>query len=152
MEKHNPFKEDLKLLLIKYHTVKAIVRQMVKAQGGEVETYYSTLLRYLIDPNRVNVTFLEHFYTVFQNDFDEIKSNNDRPANMLEHVIVGELWGKDVYELIQFEREQVEDLLKAQDKLLTLYHGTLLDLRKWLHRYHQIVEVLEKVIGDRRGD
>lgn len=141
MEKYNQFLVDLRLLLKRYLTERAIAEAMVKVYGGNAETYILIFLRFILDPVRVDISFLEDFYTTFQNDLDEISRTGEEPPGWTELPM-----GNDLLELIKFQKKNAKDLQEYADVALRVYHETLLNYRKMTHRYAQLLELLERAV------
>jgi len=141
MEKYNQFLVDLRKLLKKYHSERAIAEAMVKIHGETADAYIRTFLRYIVDPLRVDVTFLEHFYTIFQEDLDELCNISEGSPQWAETPISG-----DLRELIKFQVENGKDLVQQLDAYLRIYHETLISHKRTAHRYVEVLDLLERTL------
>jgi len=141
MERNNQFLEDLRLLLKKYLTEKALAEAMAKVVDGSIETYYSIFLRYIIDPNRINVQFVEDFYTIFQPDLDELRSRDQE--SIVPAFMKGDSKMKTVFEAIQFQKEAYAKLQENIEVLLQSYHRVLLGYKIGTHLYYQLLAKYE---------
>lgn len=147
MERHNQFLRDFRLLLKKYLTEKAIAEAMAKVVDGSIETYYSIFLRYIIDPNRITVEFVEQFYKIFQADFDELRGTNldpkGTPAIMKEDSKL-----KSVFEYINIQKENIFKYQQSLDQLLEHYHTLLLNHKTSTHLYYQLLCKYEEILKE----
>jgi hypothetical protein len=147
MERHNQFLRDFRLLLKKYHTERAMAEAMAKVVEGTIETYYGIFLRYIVDPNRINVKFVEDFYKVFEADFDELRGTNIDPKG-LAALLKDDSKLKSVFEYIKIQKEAIFSLRESLDQLLEHYHQLLLSHKTGTHLYYQLLVKYEEIMKE----